>query len=137
MSDGKAAIGRLMYNERYPNYPWKSRLAFCCLKNRFLQYGCVRSKICKRATIVNEEKSADVVAYVTVNLHASSKLIATESGSQILVIGILYNYTFHLTTCFFIKTCTGTTLQIALTFVMCRQVDLNPLFTYYLMKQCL
>jgi len=70
----------LMYNERYSNHPRKSHMAFCCLKNRFLQYDCVRSKRCRQTTIINEEKSADVIAYVIVNPHADSRLMATESG---------------------------------------------------------
>jgi len=72
-------------------------MAFCCLKNRFLQYGCVQPKRRRQTTIVNKEKSKDVIAYVTVNPHASSKLIATKSGiSQTSVIRILHNYKFHL-----------------------------------------
>jgi len=86
----------LIYNERYPNHPRKFRMAVCGLKNRFLQYACVRPKRHKQITIINEEKSANIIAYVTVDPYASSRLIATESGiSQISVIRILHNYKFH------------------------------------------
>jgi len=63
--------------ERYPNHPRKTRMAFCRLKIRFLQYNCVRSK--RHATIINKEKLANVIAFVIVNPHVSSRLIATES----------------------------------------------------------
>jgi len=86
----------LVYNEHCPNHSRKSRMAFCCLKNRFLQYSCVQPKRRRQATIVNKEKSKDVIAYVTVNPHASSRIIATENGiSQTSVIRILHNCEFH------------------------------------------
>lgn len=55
------------------------------------------SKEKKQSTIVNEEKSADVITYVTLNSQASSKQISTESGvSSMSVIRILHNHKFHL-----------------------------------------
>jgi len=86
----------LMYNERYSNHPRKSHMAFCRFKNRFLWYDFVRSKKRRQTTIVNEEKAAYVIVYVTINSHASSRLIVTESRiSQTFVIRILHNYKFY------------------------------------------
>jgi len=56
----------------------------------------IRPKRRREAAIV-KEKSADVIAYVTINPHASFRLIATESEiSQTSVIKILHNYKFYL-----------------------------------------
>jgi len=91
---GNYRAAELMYNERYSK-PTKVP-AFCRFKNRFLQYDCVRPKRCSQTTIVNKEKSGDVIAYVTVNSQASSRLSATESGiRQMFVIIIPHNYRFH------------------------------------------
>jgi len=100
----------LMYNERYPNHSWKSRMALCRLKIRSFS-NMIWFKRRRHATIINKERLANIIAYVIVNPHASSRLIATESGiSQTSVIRILHNYKFYP---YHIKTCMKTTLQIA------------------------
>jgi len=65
----------LMYNEHYLNHPRESSVwHFIIRKTDF------SNMVVQKTTIVNEEKSADVIAYVTVNPHASSRLIA-ENGT--------------------------------------------------------
>ncbi|EFN80935.1 hypothetical protein EAI_00050, partial [Harpegnathos saltator] len=82
--------------ERYPNYPQKSHMTFYRMKKRFLQYGCVQPKRNRQSTIVNEENAADVIAYVSLNPHSSSRQISTESRiSQTSVMRILHKYKFH------------------------------------------
>jgi len=49
-----------------------------------------------RQRLLNEKKSVDVIAYLTVNPHASSRIIATENGiNQTSVIRILHNCKFY------------------------------------------
>jgi len=94
------------------------------------------SKDVRQARIVNEEKSKDVIAYVTINLRTSFRLIAMESGiSQTSVIRILNNYKFHPYHMFFHQNLYGNDFANRINSCnwICRQFDLNPLFTYYLM----
>lgn len=51
--DNKAA--KILFNERYLNYPRKSHVSFFRLKKKRLQYGCTRPKRSRQSTIVNEE----------------------------------------------------------------------------------
>jgi len=94
----------------------------------------------KDVDIVNEEKSADVIAYninlVTVKPRASSRLIAESGTSQISVIKILHNYKFHFYhVSFYLFILYGNDFANRINFYnyMRQQFDLNPLFTYYLM----
>jgi len=125
----------LMYNERYSNHSRKSYIIFCRLKNRLIVSD---PKDIDR--IVNEEKSADVIAYdislVTVNPHASSRLIAESGTSQISVIRILHNYKFHFYhVSFYLFILYGNDFANRVNFYnyMRQQFDLNPPFIYYLM----
>jgi len=79
---------------------------------------------------------------VTVNSHASSRLIATESGIKpnICYIRILHNYKFHPYHLFilimsFYQNLYGNNFANCVNFCnwMRRQLDLHSLFTYYLM----
>jgi len=69
-----------MHNERYPNHPRKSRMAFCHIKNRLLQMVMSDPEDIDRQRLLNEEKSAVVIVYMTVNPCASSRLITMKSG---------------------------------------------------------
>ena len=85
-----------LYAVRYPDRQQKSHMAFMQLADRFCRFGTVKQTRVKRRPIVNESNAAAILAFATLNPHASSRQMEKKSGiSQRSVLRILHQHKFH------------------------------------------
>ena len=69
-----------MYAARYPYRQEKWHMIFKRLADRFCSFGTVKQIRFKRRPIVNENNAAAILAFVTLNPHASSRQMEKKSG---------------------------------------------------------
>lgn len=125
-----------MYNLRYPDLPRPSHMAFLRLKRRLIRSGSVQQKRNKSKTKTNEDNATNILAFVRVNPHSSTRQISRESNvSKSSILRIFRNYKFHpyhisLHQCLYeddfvnrLNFCTW----------MRQVIDRDPLFTYSIM----
>ena len=85
-----------LYAARYPDRQQKSHMAFKRLADRFCHFVTVKQTRIKRRPIVNDNNATAILAYATLNPHASSRKMEKKSGnSQRSVLRILHQHKFH------------------------------------------
>ena len=85
-----------LYASRCPDRQQKSSVAFKRLADRFCCFGTVKQTRVKRRPIVNENNAAAILAFATLNPHASRRQMEKKSGiSQRSVLRILHQHKFH------------------------------------------
>lgn len=86
-----------LFSRRFPNQPGKSPMAFHRLQKRFLQTGNIKVKrTARNNTVCNEENTTNILAFVNVNPHVSTRSISNESGiSKSSILRILKTAKYH------------------------------------------